>query len=156
MRCAEPDMPTADQDRYFAEMVRVAEPLGADPIPRTKAEAQAMIETIRPHPLCDARTREVVKLVMTQRAPNLLVEPLHALTMQAGVDLLPEGGAWVQFAAAEPPACSCGDVRDRSDVALGVPVVGGLRAGRGGGGCCGSLGISGRYLSIVCGMCDCF
>ncbi len=90
MRYAEPDMPTADQDRYFAEMVRVAEPLGADPIPRTKAEAVALIETIRPHLLCDARTREVARLVMTQRAPNLMQQPLHALTMQAGIDLLPD------------------------------------------------------------------
>jgi uncharacterized protein (DUF2236 family) len=53
-------------------------------------ETRALIETIRPHLLCDARTREVVRLVMTQRAPNLMVEPLHALTMQAGVDLLPD------------------------------------------------------------------
>ena len=56
MRYAEPDMPAASQDRYFAEMVRVAEPLGADPIPRTKSEAQTLIETIRPHLLCDPRT----------------------------------------------------------------------------------------------------
>jgi uncharacterized protein (DUF2236 family) len=90
IRYAEPDMPAADHDRYFAEMVRVAEPLGAGPITRTKAEAQALIETIRPHLLCDARTREVARLVMTQRAPNLMVEPLHAPTMQAGVDLLPD------------------------------------------------------------------
>jgi uncharacterized protein (DUF2236 family) len=27
---------------------------------------------------------------MTQRAPNLMQQPLHALTMQAGVDLLPD------------------------------------------------------------------
>jgi uncharacterized protein (DUF2236 family) len=47
MRYAEPDMPAAGQDRYFAGMVRVAESLGADPIPRTKAEAQALTETIR-------------------------------------------------------------------------------------------------------------
>jgi len=90
MRYAEPDMPAADQDRYFAEMIRVAEPLGADPIPRTKTEAQTLIETVRPHLLCDARTREVARLVMTQRAPHLMVETKHALTMQAGVDLLPD------------------------------------------------------------------
>jgi uncharacterized protein (DUF2236 family) len=90
MRYAEPDMPAADQDRYFTEMVRVAEPLGADPIPRTKAEAVALVEGVRPRLLCDARTREVARLVMTQRAPNLMQQPLHALTMQAGVDLLPD------------------------------------------------------------------
>jgi uncharacterized protein (DUF2236 family) len=65
MRYAEPDMPAAGQDRYFAEMVRVAGPLGADPIPRIKTKAQALIETIRPHLQCDARTREVARLVMT-------------------------------------------------------------------------------------------
>ena len=90
MRYAEPDMPAAGQNRYSAGMVRVAEPLGADPIRRTKAGAQTLIETIRPHLLCDARTREVARLVMTQRAPNLMQQPLHALTMQAGVDLLPD------------------------------------------------------------------
>ena len=62
MRYAEPDMPAAGQDRYFAEMVRVAQPLVARSDPRTKAEAQALIETIRPHWLCDARTREVARL----------------------------------------------------------------------------------------------
>ena len=43
--------------------------------------------------LCDARTREVARLVLTQPAPNVMAEPLQALTMQAGVDLLP---AWAR------------------------------------------------------------
>jgi uncharacterized protein (DUF2236 family) len=42
---------------------------------------------------CDARTREVARLVLKQRAPTMMAEPLQALTMQAGVDLLP---AWAQ------------------------------------------------------------
>jgi uncharacterized protein (DUF2236 family) len=71
-------------------MAHVAEPLGANPIPRTKAEAVALIETIRPHLLCDASTQEVARLVMTQRASNLMMEPLHAPTTEAGVDLLPD------------------------------------------------------------------
>jgi uncharacterized protein (DUF2236 family) len=91
IRYAEPGMSAADQDRYFAELGRIARALGADPIPRTRSEAQDLISAMRPHMRCDARTREVARLVLKQRAPNMMAEPLQALTMQAGVDLLP---AW--------------------------------------------------------------
>jgi uncharacterized protein (DUF2236 family) len=93
IRYAEPAMPPAAQDRYFAEMARVAVALGADPVPRSRAEARALIAAMRPHLVRDARTREVARLLLTQPAPNRLTEPLQALTMQAGVDLLP---AWAR------------------------------------------------------------
>ncbi len=93
IRYADPAMPAARQDRYFTEMARVAAALGADPIPRTRREARALIEAMRPQLLCDARTREVARLVLTQPAPTRLAEPLQALTMQAAVDLLP---AWAR------------------------------------------------------------
>jgi uncharacterized protein (DUF2236 family) len=93
VRYAEPDMSASDQDRYFAEMGRIALALGADPIPRTRSEAHDLIQATRPHLRCDARTREVARLVLAQRAPNPMAEPLQALTLQAGVDLLP---AWAQ------------------------------------------------------------
>ena len=89
MRYAEPAMSTANQDRYFVEMAEVALALGADPVPRSRAEAQRLIATMRPQLACDARTREVARLVLAQPAPNRLAEPLQALTLQAGVDLLP-------------------------------------------------------------------
>jgi uncharacterized protein (DUF2236 family) len=89
-RYAEPGMPAADQDRYFAEMAQMGHALGADPIPRSRAEASRLIAAMRPQLLCDARTREVSRLVLTQRPPNPIAEPLQALTMQAGVDLLPD------------------------------------------------------------------
>jgi uncharacterized protein (DUF2236 family) len=89
IRYAEPRMPAADQDRYFAEMTRVGSALGADPVPRSRAEARKLIQSMRPQLLCDARTREVARLILTQRSQNRIVEPLQALTFQAGVDLLP-------------------------------------------------------------------
>ncbi len=82
-------MPAADQDRYFAEMARVGTALGADPVPRTRAEARRLITAMRPTLHCDARTREVAHLVLNQKAASRLAEPLQALTLQAGVDLLP-------------------------------------------------------------------
>jgi uncharacterized protein (DUF2236 family) len=90
IRYAEPGMSLADQDRYFAEMARVALALGADPIPRTRAAARNLIRAMQPLMLCDGRTREVAQLVLRQQAPSLMAEPMQALVMQAGVDLLPD------------------------------------------------------------------
>ena len=90
VRYAEPRMSASDQDRYFAEMACVAAALGADPIPRSRAEARRLIAAMRPVLACDGRTREVARLVLNQHARNRLAEPLQALTLQAGVDLLPD------------------------------------------------------------------
>ncbi|MDH4742789.1 DUF2236 domain-containing protein [Sphingomonas sp. CBMAI 2297] len=89
MRYAEPGMPMADQDRYFADFARIAEALGTDPIPRSRAEADALIAAMRPELLVDARTREVARMVLDQPAPSLAVAPVQALTFGAAVDLLP-------------------------------------------------------------------
>ncbi|MBQ1498213.1 MAG: DUF2236 domain-containing protein [Sphingomonas sp.] len=89
MRYAEPGMPMAEQDRYFADFARIAEALGTDPIPRSRAEADALIAAMRPELLVDARTREVARMVLDQPAPSLAVAPVQALTFGAAVDLLP-------------------------------------------------------------------
>jgi uncharacterized protein (DUF2236 family) len=89
IRYGEPEMSVPHQDRYFVEMGRVALALGADPIPRTRSEARDLITALRSQMLCDARTQEVARLVLTQQAPNRIAEPLQALAMQAAVDLLP-------------------------------------------------------------------
>jgi uncharacterized protein (DUF2236 family) len=90
IRYAEPRMPAADRDRYFAEMARLGEALGADPIPRSQIEAQRLIEAMRAELKTDARTGEVAALVLQSRAHKPSAEPLHRLTMQAAVDLLPD------------------------------------------------------------------
>ncbi|RYD50308.1 MAG: DUF2236 domain-containing protein [Sphingomonadales bacterium] len=89
IRYAEPNMPMADQDRYFAEFARIAEALGADPIPRTRAEAEALIQSMRGELVADARTREVARLVLAQPAPSLSMKPFQTLIFEAAVDLLP-------------------------------------------------------------------
>jgi uncharacterized protein (DUF2236 family) len=89
-RYAEPAMPLADQDRYFAEMAQVAEALGAAPVPHSRLEAQRLIAAMRPELRCDARTREVAALILNRPAPHPLAEPLQTLTMQAAIDLLPD------------------------------------------------------------------
>jgi uncharacterized protein (DUF2236 family) len=90
IRYAEPGMSRADQDRYFAEFAIIAEKLGADPVPRSRGEAEALIEAMRPELIADARVREVARMVLDQPAPSLAVKPFQALTFQAAVDLLPD------------------------------------------------------------------
>nr|WP_294810048.1 oxygenase MpaB family protein [uncultured Sphingomonas sp.] len=89
IRYAEPHMPLTDQDRYFADFAHIAEALGADPIPRSRAEADALIAGMRGELVADARTREVARMVLDQPAPSLAVKPFQALTFGAAVDLLP-------------------------------------------------------------------
>ncbi len=89
IRYAEPRMSTADQDRYFAEFALIADKLGADPVPRSRAEAEALIAAMRPELRVDARTRDVARVVLGQPAPRPSMMPLKALTFQAAIDLLP-------------------------------------------------------------------
>ncbi|MDT8759847.1 DUF2236 domain-containing protein [Sphingomonas psychrotolerans] len=89
-RYAEPGMSLDDQDRYFAEFARIAEALGAAPIPRSRAEADALIAELQKELRVDARTREVAQILLGQPAPNLAVRPFQAMTFQAAIDLLPD------------------------------------------------------------------
>jgi uncharacterized protein (DUF2236 family) len=89
-RYVEPDMPRADQDRYFAEMAQVARALGAAPVPSDRAGARRMIEAYRPQLRTDSRTREVRDLVLKAATANLLAVGVQALGNQAAIDLLPD------------------------------------------------------------------
>jgi len=86
----EPDMSAADQDRYFAEMAMIAEALGADPVPRSRGEATAIVRDFLPELKADARSREVLRLLFDQRPPSLMLVPFQAMTMRAAIDLLPD------------------------------------------------------------------
>ncbi|WCM28062.1 DUF2236 domain-containing protein [Sphingomonas sp. QA11] len=90
IRYGEPSMTPADQDRYFADFARIPEALGANPVPCSRAEAEALIATMRPELAVDARTREVAALVLRQQPRNLSATPVQAITFQAAVDLLPD------------------------------------------------------------------
>lgn len=89
VRYGEPGMRRADQDRYFAEMARIGRALGADPVPESRIEAERMIARYRPELRVDERTREVLRLLLAQRAASPAASPVQRLTMQAGIDLLP-------------------------------------------------------------------
>jgi uncharacterized protein (DUF2236 family) len=89
IRYGEPAMSAADQDRYFAEFARVAEMLGADPIPRTRREAHALMSAMRYELCADERTRQVARLVLESRPQAIPNMAFQALIVRAAVDLLP-------------------------------------------------------------------
>ena len=88
-RYGEPGMTAADQDRYVAEMMRIATPLGANPVPSNRQESARLIERMRPSLVADTRTREVAGLLLRQRPARLAIAPFQAITFRAAVDLLP-------------------------------------------------------------------
>lgn len=93
VRYAEPRMSAADQDRYFAEVGEVAVALGADPVPRSRREAAALIAAMRGDLAATERSREVAGILLQQRATHLAAGPVQSVTFQAAIDLLP---GWAQ------------------------------------------------------------
>jgi uncharacterized protein (DUF2236 family) len=90
IRYSEPLMSRADQDSYFAQMAQIGAALGADPVPRSRAEARRIIAEMRPQLKVDARTREVAALILEGKTGPRMPEVPRKLAMQAAVDLLPE------------------------------------------------------------------
>lgn len=93
LRYRNPDFPAARQDQYLDEIARVAEALGAEQVPRSRAAVARYIESMRPQLVCDERTRRTLQLVLDAPAPNTLAQPWTRLMMRAGIDLLPH---WAQ------------------------------------------------------------
>ena len=88
IRFAEPDMRTADQDRYFAEVAPVAVALGADPVPTSRAEAQALLNSFIPKLRADGRSRAVRDIIVGAKG-SLALRPVDRLMTGAAIDLLP-------------------------------------------------------------------
>lgn len=92
-----------EEDIYYAETARIAEALGADPVPRSKAEAEALIAAMRPQLAVDSRTREVAHFLLRHPPPSLAVAPAQAAIFAAAVDLLPDW-ARAMHGLKRPPA----------------------------------------------------
>lgn len=86
----EPGMSPGDQDAYVKQAGLVARALGADPVPETRAQAEALIEEFMPELRADKRTHSVAGMVLSQPSPSLAASPAQHLLMQAAVDLLPD------------------------------------------------------------------
>lgn len=90
LRYLNPDLPGHEQDRYYAEVARVAEALGAERVPRSRQAVADYLQAVRPQLQFDDRSREILHVLFTAPAPSTLARPFGALMMQAGVELLPD------------------------------------------------------------------
>lgn len=90
IRYAEPGMSRKDQDLYFAQFATIARRLGAAPVPESRAEAEALVQSMRHELMADARTHEVARLVLHQQPPTSAAMPVQRMTMEAAMDLLPD------------------------------------------------------------------
>jgi uncharacterized protein (DUF2236 family) len=80
----------AEQDLYFEQFAQIAMALGADPVPRSCADASRLVREMRPELRATARSREVAGLVLGHHQPDSpLAVPIWAVTAQAAIDLLP-------------------------------------------------------------------
>ncbi|MGX7951870.1 oxygenase MpaB family protein [Tsuneonella sp. HG249] len=83
-----PDMPLKEQDEYFRQFAVIARALGADPVPLTRVEADAISAELRDDLSASEAAREVADLVLTQRPEGAPVAIQRTLGT-AAVDLLP-------------------------------------------------------------------
>lgn len=111
---AEPGMPLAEQDRYFAEMREVALRMGCRTVPESYSETIAFMQAKRGELDESDRTREIVALLLNPPVQNLAFIPLQRISAQAAVDILPR---WARR------------MHNLSSSKLGRPIVRGGTAG---------------------------
>ncbi len=88
LRYVRPDMPLGEQDAYFRQFALIARKLGCDPVPETKAEAQAIFRSMRGELHGGSEAREVARLITEGRSAGL-VRTVQPSLAAAAVDLLP-------------------------------------------------------------------
>jgi len=89
IRFGEPAMSAADRDLYWAEVAPIARLLGADPVPETDADAQALLRSFVSELRPDERSRTVRDIILKAPPEKLRTLPLQVLLMKSAVDLLP-------------------------------------------------------------------
>ncbi|URD60317.1 DUF2236 domain-containing protein [Sphingomonas sp. KRR8] len=88
-RFGEPGMSAADRDRYWAEVAPIARLLGAEPVPETEADANALLTSYLGELRADTRSRTIRDIILNAQPEQLRAVPLQALLMRAAIDLLP-------------------------------------------------------------------
>lgn len=90
-RFVEPGMSRTDRDTYWREVAVIGEKLGADPLPMSEAEADALAAGFLLELRADERSRTVRDIILNAPPERLRLLPLQKLLMRSAVDLLPTG-----------------------------------------------------------------
>ena len=88
LRHVKPDMSRADQDEYYRQFAVIARALGADPVPETKSQAQAIFAELRKDLTTSPEAREIADWVLNQR-PKGAPPGAQALIGAEAIALLP-------------------------------------------------------------------
>ncbi|MCK0100243.1 DUF2236 domain-containing protein [Qipengyuania sp. S6317L1] len=67
LRHVRPNMLGFEQDEYYRQFAVIARALGADPVPTTRREAEALFRELRSDLRPSAQAREIAQLVLSQR-----------------------------------------------------------------------------------------
>ncbi len=89
LRHVRPDMSYGERDEYFRQFAVVARALGADPVPETTSEAEAIFRELRGDLKTSPEAREVAKLVLSQK-PEGTPPALQAMIGAEAVTMLPD------------------------------------------------------------------
>ena len=98
LRYKNPQLSLADRDRYYAEAARVAEAL-AQQVPKSVEAVEAYLQAMRAELVYDARTHEVMQLLLNAPAPSWQAKPAMCVMLRAGCGLLPD---WAQQLMQQP------------------------------------------------------
>ncbi|OZG70025.1 histidine kinase [Hahella sp. CCB-MM4] len=90
LRYCNPALSEAEQDRYYDEVARIAEALGAKDVPRSRKAVDEYLQGMRSELVFDERAAEVLSLLMNAPAPSRLTQPVGRIMTQAGLLLLPD------------------------------------------------------------------
>lgn len=88
MRHVRPEMPNHEQDEYYRQFAVIARGLGADPIPESKREAEALFREMRSDLRASVEAREIADLVLSQK-PEGSPPAVQAMLGAEAVALLP-------------------------------------------------------------------
>lgn len=88
LRHVRPDMPGHEQDEYYRQFALIARALGADPVPTSRNEAEALMRDMRGDLRSSPEAREVAQLVLSQR-PKGAPAALQGMIGAEAVRLLP-------------------------------------------------------------------
>jgi uncharacterized protein (DUF2236 family) len=88
-RFANPGMPVAERDAYWREVAVIGQKLGADPLPMSEAEAEALARDFLPELRPDERSATVRDIILNAPPDRLRLFPLQRLLTRSAIDLLP-------------------------------------------------------------------
>ncbi|MEM7665676.1 MAG: oxygenase MpaB family protein [Pseudomonadota bacterium] len=89
LRHVRPNMPISAQDEYYRQFAIIARALGADPVPETRAQADAIFRELRSDLRASPEAREVAQLVLSQK-PQGTPPGVQAMIGAEAVAMLPD------------------------------------------------------------------